>query len=131
MRDPRNLEELLQYMKSVKGVNIKEVCDTIGMPRSTLSAIRYRSNERKQDAIFQRIKEAFPQFFSDIKASVISSVNQDMESKYITLLERENERLRRENTERIEKLLEELKTGTEERVEDILKSFETTRIEKL
>jgi hypothetical protein len=105
----QELQELVMFLTQEKGLKIVDIVDKIGIDQAKYQNVRRSSQGKKVDALTASIKAAFPQFLDGEKPLPAFTKEDNKDSKYMKLLEAENERLKEENSKLIDALIAKVK----------------------
>ncbi len=133
MDSPNKLESAIKYLSESRGLRVKDIYEALDMPRATFNAIRARASQTKKMETYFKIVDVFSMHFPDGEIPVVIEevTTTGLQTKMIQMLERENERLRQENTKLVDELLDELRTATDERVKELLEIHEAKKKDEL
>jgi hypothetical protein len=107
MTSQLDVEKVIYFLKSEKGITLNEMMKKVGVERGGFLSWRRSTNEGRRKELARELIKGFPQYFGDEVEKAQEKVDEiKIEARYIAYLEKETERLRLEN-ERLFKMLEE------------------------
>jgi len=94
MAEVYDVEKVIDFLKNEKGITLTEMIGKLGIERGGFLSWRRSTNKGRRDLLAQKLRESYAEHFTNGSPRPTAD---DIENKYMTMLEAEVARLKEEN----------------------------------